>query len=107
MQLSISGHHLDVSDALKSYVTGKLDKLERHFDHITNVHVVLSVEKLEQRAEATMHISGAELFADANCSDMYAAIDMLSDKLDRQILKHKEKLKDKRHRKPPPLTDEH
>jgi putative sigma-54 modulation protein len=97
MQLSISGHHVDVTDALKSYVEEKLKKLERHYDHITNTHVILTVEKLEQRAEATVHISGAEVFADANCDDMYAAIDKLTDKLDRQILKHKEKLQDRHH----------
>lgn len=97
MQLSISGHHVDVTDALKSYVEEKLQKLERHYDHITNTHVVLTVEKLQQRAEATVHISGAEVFADANCDDMYAAIDKLTDKLDRQILKHKEKLKNHHH----------
>ncbi len=106
MQLSISGHHIDVTDPLRNYVTGKLEKLERHFDHITNVHVVLSVEKLKQRAEATMHVSGGELFADANCEDMYAAIDMLSDRLDRQLIKHKEKLKDKRHKKPTGIEPE-
>jgi putative sigma-54 modulation protein len=98
MQLSISGHHLDVTDPLKEYVTGKVAKLERHYDHITNVHVVLSVEKQVQKAEATMHISGAELFADANSEDLYAAIDMLTDKLDRQLLKHKEKIIDRNHR---------
>ncbi|TNF90260.1 MAG: ribosome-associated translation inhibitor RaiA [Gammaproteobacteria bacterium] len=97
MQLSISGHHVDVTDALKSYVEEKLQKLERHYDHITNAHVILTVEKIQQRAEATLHISGAELFADANCDDMYAAIDKLTDKLDRQILKHKEKLQDRHH----------
>jgi putative sigma-54 modulation protein len=97
MQLSISGHHVDVTDALKSYVEEKLKKLERHYDHITNTHVILTVEKLQQRAEATVHISGAEVFADANCDDMYAAIDKLTDKLDRQILKHKEKLQDRHH----------
>ena len=97
MQLSISGHHVDVTDALRSYVEEKLQKLERHYDHITNTHVILTVEKLEQRAEATVHISGAEVFADANCDDMYAAIDKLTDKLDRQILKHKEKLQDRHH----------
>ncbi len=94
MQLSITGHHLDVTDALKTYVTTKLQKLEKHFDNITNVHVVLSVEKLDQRAEATLHMSGAEVFADAHSDDLYAAIDRLSDKLDRQILKHKDKLRD-------------
>ena len=97
MQLSISGHHIDVTEALKSYVEDKLQKLERHYDHITNAHVVLTVEKLRQRAEATIHISGAEVFADADCEDMYAAIDKLTDKLDRQILKHKGKNQDRFH----------
>jgi len=97
MQLNIDGHHLDVTDALRSYVTDKLQKLERHYDHITTAHVVLSVEKLQQKAEATIHISGAELFADAQCDDLYAAIDKLTDKLDRQILKHKEKAVDRHH----------
>ena len=73
------------------YVTQKFVRLERHYDHITNVHVVLSVEKLIQKAEATVHTSGAELFADATSEDLYAAIDALVDKLDRQIVKHKEK----------------
>ncbi|MCZ6853330.1 MAG: ribosome-associated translation inhibitor RaiA [Gammaproteobacteria bacterium] len=98
MQLSISGLHMDVTDALKSYVIGKLEKLERHYDHITNVHVVLSVKKLQQRAEATIHISGAELFADADCEDLYTAIDKLADKLDRQLIKHKEKVTNRHHR---------
>ena len=97
MQLSISGHHIDVTDPLKEYVTGKLTKLERHYDHITNVHVVLSVEKLVQKAEATLHISGAELFADADSEDLYAAIDALVDKLDRQVLKHKERVIERHH----------
>ena len=97
MQLSISGRHLDVTDALKEHVASKLTKLERHYDHITNVHVVLSVDKLDQRAEATAHASGAELFADAVAEDLYAAIDMLADKLDRQVIKHKEKLIDRHH----------
>lgn len=97
MQLNISGHHLEVTDALKSYVEEKLQKLERHYDHITNAHVILTVEKLHQRAEATVHISGAEVFADADCDDMYAAIDKLTDKLDRQILKHKEKTQNRHH----------
>ncbi|MEQ8482907.1 MAG: ribosome-associated translation inhibitor RaiA [Pseudomonadales bacterium] len=97
MQLSISGHHIDVTDALKTYTTDKLAKLERHYDQMTNVHVVLSVEKAMQRAEATIHVSGAELFADADCDDMYAAIDMLVDKLDRQLIKHKEKTVNRHH----------
>lgn len=97
MQLSISGRHIDVTDALKDYVTGKVTKLERHYDHITNIHVVLSVDKLDQKAEATAHVSGAELFADAVSQDLYAAVDMLVDKLDRQVIKHKEKLIERHH----------
>ena len=98
MQLSVSGHHIEVTDALRSYVTSKFDRLERHYDHMTNVHVVLSVEKLIHKAEATVHISGAEIFADAAEDDLYAAIDALADKLDRQIVKHKEKTIERHHR---------
>jgi putative sigma-54 modulation protein len=92
MQLNLTGHHVEITPALRAYVTEKLGRLERHFDHVTNVHVVLSVEKLRQKAEATIHITGNELFADCVDEDMYAAIDALADKLDRQIKKHKEKL---------------
>ena len=97
MQLSISGRHIDVTEALKTYVEERMQKLERHYDHITNAHVILSVEKLRQRAEATVHVSGADVFADADSEDLYAAIDKLADKLDRQILKHKEKNQDRFH----------
>jgi putative sigma-54 modulation protein len=97
MQLNVSGHHVEVSEALKAYATEKFDKLKRHYDHITNAHVVLSVEKLRQRAEATVHVSGAELFAEVDSDDMYAAIDMLTDKLDRQLIKHKEKVVERHH----------
>ena len=92
MQLNLSGHHVDISPALREYVTTKLERLERHFDHVTNAHVVLSVQKLSRRAEATVNVSGAQLFADAHNADMYAAIDALASKLDRQIRRHKEKL---------------
>ena len=94
MQLSITGHHIDVTDSLRAYVTNKFVRLERHYERMTNVHVVLSVEKLIQKAEATIHTSGAELYADATSEDLYAAIDALVDKLDRQIVKHKEKQQD-------------
>ncbi len=94
MQLNVTGHHIDVTPALHDYVSQKMEKLERHFDHVTNVHVILTVEKLRKKAEATFHISGGNLFADAVNEDMYAAIDALVDKLDRQVKKHKEKLKD-------------
>jgi putative sigma-54 modulation protein len=94
MQLSITGHHIDVTEALHRYVTQKFVRLERHYDHITNVHAVLSVEKLIHKAEATVHTSGAELFADSVSEDMYAAIDALVDKLDRQVQKYKQKQQD-------------
>jgi putative sigma-54 modulation protein len=98
MQLNLSGHHVDITPAMREYVTTKLERLERHFDHVTNAHVVLSVEKLRQKAEATVHVTGGNLFADAVAEDMYAAIDALADKLDRQIRKHKDKLTD--HQRP-------
>jgi putative sigma-54 modulation protein len=91
MQMTISGHHLDVTDPIREYVIAKLAKLERHYDHINSTAVILSVEKLSQKAEATIHVSGGELFANAENEDLYAAIDSLSDKLDRQLIKYKEK----------------
>jgi len=96
MQLNVTGHHVDVTPSMHDYVSQKMERLERHFDHVTNVHVILSVEKLRQKAEATLHISGGNLFADAQDEDMYAAIDAMVDKLDRQIKKHKEKVTDHR-----------
>ncbi|MCB1774457.1 MAG: ribosome-associated translation inhibitor RaiA, partial [Gammaproteobacteria bacterium] len=90
------GHHVDITDSLRAYVDEKIAKLERHFDHVTNVHVILSIEKLEKKAEATVHIAGADVFADSVHQDMYAAIDSLVDKLDRQVLRHKEKVKSHR-----------
>lgn len=94
MQIDITGHHIEVTDSLRDYVNGKFEKLERHFDHVTDVHVILTVEKLRQQAEATMNISGGKLFADAEDGNMYAAIDALVSKLDRQVKKHKEKRTD-------------
>ncbi len=93
MQITVSGHHVDVTPALRDYVNTKLGKLQRHFDNITNSAVTLTVEKLIHKAEATVHVAGADLFALAESTDMYAAIDALTDKLDRQLIKHKEKLK--------------
>ncbi|MFT7242961.1 MAG: putative sigma-54 modulation protein [Candidatus Azotimanducaceae bacterium] len=94
MQINVSGHHVDVTDSLRSYVETKLDKLERHYDRITNMQVILSVEKQRQKAESTIRISGSELFAESESDDLYTAIDMLADKLDRQLIKQKEKMKD-------------
>lgn len=91
MQVSVTGHHVEVTDSLRTHVEEKIAKLKRHFDNVTDVHVVLTVEKLEQKAEATVHASGAKLFAEDVQSDMYQAIDRMVDKLDRQIIKHKEK----------------
>jgi len=91
MQINLTGHHVDITEPLKGYVDSKFDRLARHFDHVIKVHVILSVEKLRQKAEATIHINGANVFADAVHEDMYAAIDGLIDKLDRQVLKYKEK----------------
>ncbi|GAA6133882.1 ribosome-associated translation inhibitor RaiA [Oceaniserpentilla sp. 4NH20-0058] len=97
MQINISGHHVEVTQSLKDYVQSKVEKLERHFDNITNVQVTLTVEKLAQKAEATIHAAGADLHANADSEDMYTAIDSMTDKLDRQLLKHKEKMVNHRH----------
>ncbi len=91
MQVIISGHHLEITDALKAHTEDKFSKLARHFDKVTDVHVILSVEKLVQKAEATLHFAGTKFFAEDHQEDMYVAIDELVTKLDRQILKHKEK----------------
>lgn len=92
MQMNLTGHHVDVTSSLREYVDTKFAKLERHFDHINNVHVVLTVEKLNQKAEATVHMNGTEIFASSTNTDMYASIDTLVDKLDRQVLKYKGKI---------------
>jgi len=92
MQVTITGHHLDITDALRGYINNKFERLERHFEQVTNIDVILSVEKLVQKAEATIPVNGSKIFANAEDQDMYAAIDSLVDKLDRQILKRKEKV---------------
>lgn len=91
MQVNISGHHLEVTDALRDYIGEKFARLERHFDRIISVQVILQVEKLQQKIEATLHVAGREVVANAEHEDMYAAIDAVIDKLDRQLIKHKEK----------------
>lgn len=94
MNINITGHHVEVTPAIRDYVTSKLDRVIRHFDHVTSVHVILSVEKLQQKAEVTLHVKGKDIFADAINADLYASIDLLADKLDRQVLKYKEKVSD-------------
>ena len=94
MHINLTGHHVDITPALRSYVTSKFVRLKRHFENMTNIHVILSVEKERQKAEATIHVSRGNIYADSEDENMYAAIDSLTDKLDRQIKKHKEKLKD-------------
>jgi len=100
MNLNITGHHVEVTPALREYVTGKVDKVIRHFDHVTSVHVILSVEKLVQKAEISLHVKGKDIFADAADADLYAAIDKLVDKLDRQVLKYKDKQQDHHNTRP-------
>src|SRR5688500_19842515 len=94
MQLSLSGHHVEVTPSMRAYVEKKLERISRHFDHVIDAHCVLTVEKLRQKAEATLHVSGNAIHADATNGDMYASIDKLADKLDRSVMKHKEKRKD-------------
>lgn len=102
MHIDLTGHHMDVTTALREYVTEKMQRLERHFDHVTSTHVVLGVEKLRHKAEATIHLNGSKLFADSTREDMYAAIDSLVDKLDRQVKKYKERHAEEKHRAPKP-----
>jgi len=99
MQLNLTGHHVEITPALKEYVSSKLVRIERHFDNVTDINCILTVEKLRHKAEAKINVSGGTLFADSVADDMYAAIDSLIDKLDRQIKKHKEKRTDHHARK--------
>ena len=96
MQINMTGHHLDLTPALKEFTQAKFDKLERHFDKITSVNVVFGIEKINRIAEATVQVSQGELHARSETEDMYASVHELVDKLDRQLLKHKEKLREKR-----------
>jgi len=95
MQVKISGQHVEVTDAIRSYIKEKQARLERHFDKITSIHVIISVDKLEHKAEAILHIAGGEIHAQATEQDIYAAIDSLTDKVDRQLIKYKEKQQNK------------
>jgi putative sigma-54 modulation protein len=102
MNLTISGHHLEVTPALREYVLTKLDRVTRHFDQVVDINVLLTVEKLKekerrQRAEVTLHVKGKDIFVENAHEDLYAAIDQLMDKLDRQVCRHKDKLQDHHH----------
>jgi putative sigma-54 modulation protein len=100
MQIIVTGHQVPITDALRDYVTQKFERIDRHFDHLNTVTVVLTVEKLLQKAEATLNCASHKtIHADAQAADMYAAIDALSDKMDAQVKKHKEKLV--KHRRDP------
>ncbi|MBI4984596.1 MAG: ribosome-associated translation inhibitor RaiA [Rhodocyclales bacterium] len=99
MNINITGHHVEVTPALHDYVTGKLDRVIRHFDHVTSVHVILSVAKLKQKAEVTLHVKGKDIYAECDDADLYAAIDAVADKLDRQVVKYKEKNNNHQHDK--------
>jgi putative sigma-54 modulation protein len=92
MNLSVSGHHLEVTQSLRSYVASKLERVTRHFDHVIDAHVILTVEKLKQKAEVTLHVRGKDLHCESEQDDLYAAIDLLADKLDRQVLRYKDKM---------------
>jgi putative sigma-54 modulation protein len=97
MNLQLTGHQLNITPAIRTYVTSKLERITRHFDHVIDVNVIMSVNKLEQRIEANVHVPGGAIFCESCEPDMYAAIDNLVDKLDRQIIKHKEKSTGHRH----------
>ncbi|MGA8149175.1 MAG: ribosome-associated translation inhibitor RaiA [Gallionellaceae bacterium] len=97
MNLNLSGHHLEITPAIREHVLSKLSKVKRHFDNVIDVNVILSVEKLKQKAEANVHISGKTIYVESDDANLYVAIDSLVEKLDRQILKHKEKHTARRH----------
>jgi ribosome hibernation promoting factor len=99
MQLNVSGHHVEVTEALRIYVQSKIEKVGRHFDLVSDINCILTVEKLRHKAEATVQVNGGTIYADATEEDMYAAIDILVDKLDRRVRKYKEKLVDHHARK--------
>ena len=97
MNLHLTGRHMEITPAIREYATGKFGKVKRHFDNVIDVHIILSVEKLKQKAEATIHVSGKDIFVECEDENLYAAIDALVDRLDRQVLKHKEKMSARRH----------
>ena len=97
MNLHLTGHQLPITPAIREYVATKLQRITHHFDHVIDVNVIVSVEKLQQKIEATVHVRGKDIFCESSAPDLYAAIDSLVDKLDRNIIKHKEKNLAQRH----------
>ena len=97
MNLHLTGHHVEITPAIRDYVAGKLERINRHFDHVIDVNVIMTVQKLDQQIEANVHLSGKDIHVRCNDGDMYAAIDQLIDKLDRQVLRHKERFQVNRH----------
>ena len=108
MQINLTGHHIDITDSLRNYVEEKMVRIERHFDKVTNSHVILTVENVRHKAEATINMRGNNIFAENTEDNMYAAIDGLMDKLDRQVKKHKEKITDhhQKQAQPQPIEDD-
>jgi putative sigma-54 modulation protein len=106
MNIHITGHHVEVTAAIRDYVHSKLDRITRHFDHVIDINVILSVDKLQQKVEATVHVRGKDIFAVSEDENMYAAIDSLTDKLDRSVIRHKEKQQDRRGATPAPAPAE-
>jgi putative sigma-54 modulation protein len=99
MNLHLTGHHIEITSAIRDYVVSKLERINRHFDHVIDVAVIMTVEKLDQKIEVNCHLAGKDIHVEANDGDMYAAIDRLTDRLDRQVIKHKERFK-VNHREP-------
>ena len=97
MNLSVTGHHLVVTASMRAYVESKLERVLRHFDHVIDVHVILSVQKLRQHAEVTLHVRGKDIFVETDSHNMYAALDALTDKLDRSVMKYKARLNARPH----------
>ena len=97
MNLNINGHHLEVTPAIRNYIIEKLDRVKRHFDHVIDASVTISVVKLVQKADVTLHVRGKDIHAEASHENLYAAIDALADKLDRQVLRHKDKVTNHNH----------
>jgi ribosome hibernation promoting factor len=92
MNLTISGHHMAITPAIRGYIESKLSRIRRHFDHVIDVNVVLAADHLAKKAEVSCHVAGKDLFVESNDPDLYAAIDAMADKLDRQIIKYKDRL---------------